>query len=77
MSSRPCPTACVMRASPWSLRSHVAVSGPRPNTLRIREQILASNIQHETKEFGGFVFLSGLGCSHALLSRHEKDIRIC
>ena len=42
MSSRPCPTACVMRASPWSLRSHVAVSGPRPNTLRIREQILAS-----------------------------------
>ena len=42
MSSRHCPTACVMRTSPWRLRSHVAVSGPRPNTLRIREQILAS-----------------------------------
>ena len=43
MSSKHCPTACVMRTSPWRLRSHVAVSSPRPNTLRIREQILASS----------------------------------
>ena len=69
-----------MRASPWSLRSHVAVSGPRPNTLRIREQILAKRQQQERTgkfllrccpmeviQYGAFLHAAGIEACVSLL----------